>query len=108
MDRRWHDKYTKLSLKLELFREMNTGLRDKLVKETMNLIEDYNPYLLANDKALNFPLLLDQKYIGKRWYDDDPYLWLMFNTIQMADHVLLDAITEFFEKEIPDNTTNNI
>ena len=100
MNRRRYDKHKALNIKLELLRDMDPILRDQLVKKTMCLIEDYNPYLLANDKALNFPLLLSQKYIGKRWYDEDPYLWLMFNTIQMADVALLDIITEFFENEV--------
>ena len=96
---RWYDKHTTLSEKLNAFKEMEETLRDRLIKGMINLVTDYDPKLLSHEKAFDFPLAVNRQ----RWYDEDPYLWMLFNTLKMADATLLQSITNYLEKEMPDN-----
>jgi predicted PolB exonuclease-like 3'-5' exonuclease len=98
MNNRWYDKHPQIGYKLDTFKEMDAKLKDHLIKGIMNLVKNYDPDLLSYEKAFDFPLSLKRH----RWYDQDPYLWLMFNTLMMADDVLLQSIADYFEKELPD------
>ena len=94
---RWYDKHATLSEKLNAFKEMEQVLKDRLIKGMMSLVTDYDPNLLSYEKAFDFPLAVDRQ----RWYDEDPYLWLLFNTLQMADGTLLQSITTYLDEEMP-------
>lgn len=99
MQRRWYNKYITLSNRLTDFRDIETHQQDILVKGVMSLVTDYDPNLLTCDKACEFPLSIDRK----RWYDQDPYIWLMFNTLQMADTVLINSVTSYLDTEMRSN-----
>lgn len=94
---RWYDKHATLSEKLNAFKEMEQTLKDRLMKGMMSLVMDYDPNLLSYEKAFDFPLAVNRQ----RWYDEDPYLWLLFNTLKMADATLLQSITIYLDEEMP-------
>lgn len=96
---RWYDKHATLSEKLNAFKEMEHALQDRLIKGMMKLITDYDPNLLSSEKAFDFPLAVNRQ----RWYDEDPYLWLLFNTLRMADATLLQSITSYLDEEMQGN-----
>lgn len=59
----------------------------------MHLIKEYDDDLLSFQRALEFPL----DFKKKRWYDDDPYLWVMFNTLKISNDELLRIIEDYFK-----------
>ena len=93
---RWYDEHATLSEKLNSFKEMEQKLKDHLIKGMMNLVTDYDPDLLSYEKAFDFPLAVNRQ----RWYDEDPYLWLLFNTLKIADANLLQSITNYLDEEM--------
>jgi hypothetical protein len=93
---RWYDNHPKLARYLEEFKDMRQKSRDRLVKGVMDIIRDRNPKILE-DFLLDFPLDLNRR----RWYDSDPYLWLIFNGLAYADADLLSDVTAY----LADNAT---
>ena len=87
MKNRLNDRHSALSKRLDEFQEMDQKFRDHLIKGVMGLVTNYDPHLLSYEKAFDFPMVLNRQ----RWYDQDPYLWLMFNTLKMADQLARKA-----------------
>ncbi|WP_028865321.1 hypothetical protein [Psychromonas aquimarina] len=93
---RWYDKYEVLGKRLDAFNEMDQKVMDPLLKGVMDLVKEHDPSLLCYEKTFDFPLSLYRR----RWYDKDPYLWLMFNTLKEADIVLLKSVEEYLVQEM--------
>ena len=83
---RWYDKRPILGKRLEAFKEMNPQLRESIIEEVMYLIEQYDADLISDKQAFTFDCN------QQRWYDNDPFLWLMFNTLKLADDTLLQIV----------------
>ena len=90
---RWYDKNGKLSKHLDSLKEMPGVKRDKIIIEIMVLIKENNPTLL-DDFVGEFPLSLNRR----RWYDKDPYLWLLFNGLKYANEDLIQKVISFFDE----------
>ena len=90
---RWYDKNVKLAKYLDSLKEMPGAKRDKIIIEIMVLIKENNPTLL-DDFVSEFPLSLNRR----RWYDKDPYLWLLFNGLKYANEDLLQTVISFFNE----------
>ena len=99
MNKRWYDQHPIIGKKLDAFEEMDATLKDHLIKGVMVIVTNYDPGLLSYEKAFEFPLSIKRD----RWYDSDPYLWLMFNTLMMADEELLQSISDYLEIENPES-----
>ncbi|MBN1981319.1 MAG: hypothetical protein JW795_07310 [Chitinivibrionales bacterium] len=94
-NKRWYDKDKKLSKYLEYFKTMKKDFRDELVGGIMDIIKE-NQSSLIDDHVLEFPLNLNQR----RWYDKDPYLWLIFNGLSKAENSLLEKVKEYLEQKL--------
>ena len=90
---RWYDKNETLANYLDSLKEMPGVKKDKIIIEIMVLIKENNPTLL-DDFVGEFPLNLNRR----RWYDKDPYLWLLFNGLKYANDDLLQKVISFFEE----------
>jgi len=90
---RWYDKYPKLAVQLESLKREKAKQREKTAAAVLAIINDNAPDLLEK-YLLEFPL--DQK--RRRWYDRDPYLWLMVNGLQHAKPKLLKQVSAYFDK----------
>ncbi len=86
--KRWYDKHKKLAALLEGLKGMRKYKRDKISTEIIDLIKTHDDTLIDNF-VMEFPLEIYQR----RWYDKDPYLWLIFNGLSKADKVLLKKVT---------------
>lgn len=85
---RWYDKHKNLARHLEKFKGMETRRRNRIVRDVLKIVREMNPGILE-EFLLDFPL----DVIRRRWYDEDPYLWLLFNGLEHADQPLLERIT---------------
>jgi hypothetical protein len=93
-DKRWYDKHPRLRGYLDSFKEMPQRPRNSLIRGIMGLVSKSNPELV--DKfVLNFQLDPNRR----RWYDRDPYLWLMFNGLSRANTSLLQSVTSFLSEK---------
>ena len=90
---RWYDRYNELGEYLDLMAELGPETRDELVKGIMVIIKKENPDFLT-DLVLQFPLDL----FRRRWYDKDPYLWLVFNGLEYADDTVVEKVINYFEE----------
>jgi hypothetical protein len=87
---RWYDKYSELAKLLESLNKFSGVRRDELIAGVMMIIKQDTPNLLER-YVLDFPLDIKRR----RWYDNDPYLWLLFNGLQYASKPLLKKVTKF-------------
>ena len=94
--KRWDDEHTNLRDRLDALKHMDEKTRDPIIKGVMNLMQQYDPELLCSEKAVDFPLDLQKR----RWYDADPYLWTMFNTLKAADDTLLQSVEAYLGSKI--------
>ncbi len=90
---RWYDKYEKLGQQIENLKEMDAEQRDALIKGIMRIIKEESPELLE-DFMLEFPIKIKRR----RWYDNDPYLWLLMNGLKNGEDKLLLRVADFLEE----------
>jgi hypothetical protein len=92
-NKRWYDAYPRLRTCLERFQTMKQRDRDGIVKGAMAIIKEKMPDVF--DKfALDFPL----DVLRRRWYDKDPYLWLLFNGLSVAEKEMIQNASEYLER----------
>lgn len=90
---RWYDRHDELGEYLDLMAELSPEQRDELVKGIMAIIKRESPDFLT-DLVLQFPLDL----FRRRWYDKDPYLWLVFNGLEYADDAVVEKVIDYFKE----------
>jgi hypothetical protein len=96
---RWYDAHAKLALVIERFKELQNDRRNRIVNQVIDLINRKAPGLI--EKYLpEFPLDRERR----RWYDKDPYLWLMVNGLRYANSALLQDATVLMERELGPTT----
>ncbi len=98
---RWYDQYPKLAIYLERLNGIPGDQRDCLISGVMTIIKQNAPNLLER-YVLDFPLDIQRR----RWYDNDPYLWLLFNGLQYADKPLLTEVTQYLQGEMTTTTAS--
>ena len=94
---RWYDHHDHLAEAFELLRETHGSKRERYVNKCLELITKQAPDAIEKHH-LEFPLEGDRR----RWYDVDPYLWIMVNSLEFASHevrtsvahILIDALTK--------------
>lgn len=89
---RWYDKHPKLSMYLDRLKDLDDEERDEIIVGIMVLIKKECPNLLE-EFVMEFPLPLYRK----RWYDKDPYLWILFNGLKYANASLIERVTKYLE-----------
>jgi hypothetical protein len=90
---RWYDQNWKLRYYLESLQKVDGPLREKIVKDLMDLIKEYDGALLDRF-AEEYPLDMRKQ----RWYDQNPYLWILFNGLRYASDEVIDLVIEYFER----------
>ena len=94
---RWYDKHKKLAGLLEQFKGMPERRKNKLVSGVMEIIKPMDPKLMEKN-VLEFPLDMQRR----RWYDADPYLWLLFNGLMYANAEILKKTVRYLEEKLRD------
>lgn len=93
---RWYDKYDTLGKNLDKLKGMEQTKLDKLIVGIINIAKEHDPNLLHE-----FLKQLPMNISRKRWYDKDPYLWIIFNGLKYADQSLLKKVDKYLLKELP-------
>ena len=93
--RRWYDNNKELSRVLNDIKSLETDLRIQVVQGVLNLVNNANPNLIENFIA-NYRFDI----FKNRWYDEDPYLWLIYNGLYYGDEKLKNDVIEFLKQKI--------
>ncbi|MBN1524595.1 MAG: hypothetical protein JW904_08935 [Spirochaetales bacterium] len=93
--RRWYDEKSELAQYLDVLKTIQTEKRVKIVQGVLSLINNANPNLIE-DFIANYRLDLYQK----RWYDADPYLWLIYNGLAFGKENLTNQVIEYLKKNV--------
>lgn len=92
--KRWYDSNPRLALLLNLLKKKDKDCRDKIINELKDIIIYYDNSLIDRN-VVDFPMT--EK---RRWYDKDPYSWLVINSIEYADDELLPRITKHLSNRL--------
>lgn len=98
MHNRWYDKHARLAGFLEQFRTMEVKDRDTLIQEIMKIVKKHDGAAFE-EFVMDFPLDIERR----RWYDNDPYLWLIFNGLSYVDNECLAKVTDYLASTLPLN-----
>jgi hypothetical protein len=90
---RWYDANKKLRYYLESLQNVDRPMREKVVKDLMELVKEYDGQLLDRF-AEEYPLEIRKQ----RWYDQNPYLWILFNGLRYASDEVIEMVIEYFER----------
>jgi hypothetical protein len=88
--KRWYDKHEGLSLTLERLRTADKRDCDNIVDKVREIVTKRDPDFI--DKVCR-EFLLDCH--ARRWYDEDPYLWSVFNSLRYADGETIEQVVGF-------------
>ncbi len=91
---RWYDQYPELSKYIEQLKDESTEKKDIIFTKIKNLINKYNPDII-NQNVMEFPM-----DIKRRWYDNDPFSWLIINSLKFASPKLLKKVTAILKKNL--------
>lgn len=92
---RWYDRYPKLAKHLDELKDTDPDVRTRIVRRVLSLMRTEYPSLVSADSAIEFPLDIQRR----RWYDKDPYLWLVMNGLSHAPETFLQKIAVILEQE---------
>jgi hypothetical protein len=90
---RWYDNYQDLSELLDKIKSSKKEKKDSIFLKIKDLITTFDPKLIENH-VLDFPM--NQK---RRWYDKDPFSWLIVNSLKFADMNLINKVIELLKEE---------
>ena len=92
---RWYDKDKTLRTLLDSLKTTKKKPRDEICTGIIEIIKD-NQSNLIDEMVMEFPLELHQR----RWYDKDPYLWLIFNGLSKASDDLLGKVKKYLKTKV--------
>jgi hypothetical protein len=93
-DKRWYDKNKTLALLLWILKTRDLSDQERIVAGMKEIIMEYDQDLMDR-WVLEFPLTTK-----RRWYDQNPYSWLVINSLKYADSRLLGGIILFLKNEL--------
>lgn len=91
---RWYDRYLDLGHHIERLKSLKKKERDKIILGMKDVIMDYDDELIDRH-VIDFPLSFK-----RRWYDKDPFSWMVINALMYADKALLNKITDFLRSKL--------
>jgi len=92
--KRWYDSNPRLALLLNLLKNQDKECRDNIINHLKEIITKYDDTLIDRH-VVDFPMT--EK---RRWYDQDPYSWLVINSIKYADKELIKRIISYLTTQL--------
>jgi len=93
--RRWYDENSELARFFELIQGMQNQDRVTVVQGILTIINKANPTLIENFIA---EYRLDLYH--HRWYDSDPYLWLIYNGLALGGSSLTTRVIGYLKENL--------
>ncbi len=92
--RRWHDKDPVLRIALQKLAELPERQQEVLMMDVQRIIIKYDDGLIERN--------VSKFAIRRRWYDENPYTWLVINSLKYASPELRGKVSEFFLERFED------
>jgi hypothetical protein len=92
--RRWHDKDPVLRVALQKLAELPERQQEVLMMDLQRVIMKYDDRLIERN--------VSKFSIRRRWYDKNPYTWLIINSLKYASPELREKVSEFFLQRFED------
>ncbi|RPJ08849.1 MAG: hypothetical protein EHM28_03190 [Spirochaetaceae bacterium] len=92
--RRWYDINSELAWFFEQIQGMQNQDRVSVVQGILTIINKANPALIE-DFISNYRMDL----YHHRWYDSDPYLWLIYNGLSMGGKNLTTEVVQYLKQK---------
>jgi hypothetical protein len=93
--KRWYDNIPELREHIEKLRDMDQEKRNSIFEGIKRLDRDFDTKLI-DQHVMDFPM-----NYKRRWYDRDPYAWLIINALKYADRKLLQNVVDYLKGELP-------
>ena len=93
-EKRWYDANPGLRELLEKLKITNNPKQEKIISSIKDLIMSYDSELMDR-WVLEFPLTTK-----RRWYDKNPYSWLVINSLKYSEKKLLRRVISYLKKEL--------
>ena len=90
--RRWHDKDPVLSALLEKIQRLDEREQDQMMIEVKYIINKYDHTLIGKH--------IEEYKSRRRWYDKNPYTWLVINALKYSPPQLLDEVKSFLQSRL--------
>lgn len=88
---RWFDSSEPLARSIGLLKHLHKRRRDRVFDDIRKVIEDWSPGIFDKEvSGLTFK---------RRWYDKDPYAWLVINVMEKVPEDLYPKIIEIIDQE---------
>jgi len=91
---RWYDKYPDLRKYVDILKSLNNQDRDEIIQSMKEIILNHDEELIDKN-AMEFPIIC-----RRRWYDKDPYAWLVVNSLKYAEEDLITDIIIFLHEKL--------
>jgi hypothetical protein len=93
--KRWYDAIPELRNLIEGLRDLSKEKRDDLLDGIKKLHPDFDSAFIDRH-VMEFPM-----HMKRRWYDQDPYTWLVINGLKYADRPLIDKVIDYLRRRLP-------
>jgi hypothetical protein len=91
---RWYDKHPELKQLMDVLKVSQISEQEKIIGGMKELIMEHDPELMDR-WVLEFPLTTK-----RRWYDKNPYSWLVINSLKYADRRLVRGVILYLKGEL--------
>ena len=91
---RWYDKYPDLRIFIEKLKDIKAKERDTIISEMKGIIESYDDELFDRH-VVDYPMTC-----RRRWYDKDPFSWLVINGLKYANEDLITDIILYLREKL--------
>ncbi len=91
---RSYDIYPNLSELIEKLKNSERRDQDKIISGIKDLIMDFDSELIDRH-VMEFPLT-----VKRRWYDKDPYSWLVMNALKYGEEKLIKNVVNYLQKKL--------
>ena len=92
---RWYDQYPELSLQFERLKELNPEDKSYIFDVLKKMLLEYNPRII-DDHIERFSMPIKKR----RWYDKEPYSWIIVNALKYVDKAMIDKVVEYLEENL--------
>ncbi len=93
--KRWYDKNPELKKWLERLKHAEEEKRNIILDGIKQLDSNFDSDLIDRH-VMEFPMEMK-----RRWYDQNPYCWLIINGLKYADDIFLQKVIDYLQRELP-------
>lgn len=91
---RWYDQYPELSQLIEKIKVLSDDEKNEVLIKIKDIVIKHDAKII-DSHVMEFPMSSK-----RRWYDKDPYSWLVINALKFASEDLINIVTDYLKEKI--------